>query len=461
VYSIDQTDAVLVRAFMRGVNQSAELKFDHPGLGTTATRSGGTLLIQNDIGETDAHILVIKITGLSVTLIYTDVHRPRLAFFQSLLDKFPVKWNQTISRKGDNLEESNYQMSTGVLEVKDQSQVEEYLSFLGSKIVFLIDWNRARKQLRNFVGKDDATKILRWAADKGYGHRGFLKMGGAQLIYGIVDQAKRSPFHYGDDFDTVLGKDRAIEFLRFTLKTCTEGLMQSKSEFLIRDEVRVELTRHFHGIDDDILEIAGEHATQVIEIATTVRDGLIQVVNDDIDSVQRNAERARKWESQADSLLNKGRLLIRRTNTSRVFETVLENSDDAADSLEDAAFLLTQTSKVDVPPELFEPLLSLAELTNSCAMENLKVIENAKAVRYGSQADMEGFLESVDRVSTIEHEADDGLRIATTAMLKSTRDFKQLYLLSAIANKIEDATDSFIKAALILKDYALEEMTNT
>jgi uncharacterized protein Yka (UPF0111/DUF47 family) len=224
--------------------------------------------------------------------------------------------------------------------------------------------------------------------------------------------------------------------------------------------VRVELTRHFHGIDQDILEIASEHATQTIEIAAAVRDGLIQVVNDDVDSVHRNAERARKWESRADALLNKGRQLIKRTNAPREFEAVLSNSDDAADALEDATFLLTQTSKVDVPPELFEPLLGLAELSNGCAMEHLKVIENAKTVRYGSQADMEDFLQSVDRVTTIEHEADDGLRVVTAALLKSSKDFRQIYLLSAIANKIEDATDSFIKAALILKDYALEEMTN-
>jgi len=460
VYGIDQADTVFVRAFMKGVNQSADLKFGHPGLGTTATRAGDALLIQNDIGQTDSHILVVKVIGLSAALTYTDVHLPRLAFFQSLLEKFPVKWNETMSRRGESLEEADYQMCVGLLEAKSQDDLAEYLSFLGSKIVFLIDWNRARKQLRSFVGKIEAVRILRWAADKGYGHRGFLKMGGAQLIYGVVDQAKRSPFHYGDDFGDVLGKDRAVDFLKFTLKTCTEGLLQSKSEFLIRDEVRVELTRHFHGIDEDILQIASDHATQTIEIAAAVRDGLVQVVNDDTDSVMRNAERARKWESRADSLLNKGRLLIKRTNTSREFEAVLSNADDAADALEDAAFLLTQTSKVEVPQELFEPLLRLAELSNECAMEHLKVIENAKTVRYGSQTDMEDFLQSVDRVTTLEHEADDSLRIITAALLKNTKNFKQLYLLSSIANKIEDATDSFIKAALILKDYALEEMTN-
>jgi len=36
----------LVEAFMRGLNRTAPLKFDHPGLGTTATESGADVLIQ-------------------------------------------------------------------------------------------------------------------------------------------------------------------------------------------------------------------------------------------------------------------------------------------------------------------------------------------------------------------------------------------------------------------------------
>ena len=35
---------------MRGLNRTAPLKFDHPGLGATATRMDGKLVIQNDLG---------------------------------------------------------------------------------------------------------------------------------------------------------------------------------------------------------------------------------------------------------------------------------------------------------------------------------------------------------------------------------------------------------------------------
>ncbi len=55
------SDRNLIKAFMRGVNQTAPLKFDHPGLGTTATHTDDKLVIQNDIGTTDAHVLVVHV----------------------------------------------------------------------------------------------------------------------------------------------------------------------------------------------------------------------------------------------------------------------------------------------------------------------------------------------------------------------------------------------------------------
>ena len=56
-------DDALVRAFMAGLNRTAPLKFNHPGLGTTATRAGDRLILQNDIGTTDAHVIVVHVEG--------------------------------------------------------------------------------------------------------------------------------------------------------------------------------------------------------------------------------------------------------------------------------------------------------------------------------------------------------------------------------------------------------------
>jgi hypothetical protein len=55
-YGLTPDDKTAVEAFMRGVEATRKLKFGHPGLATTAMRSGSHLTIQNDIGETDAHV---------------------------------------------------------------------------------------------------------------------------------------------------------------------------------------------------------------------------------------------------------------------------------------------------------------------------------------------------------------------------------------------------------------------
>ena len=51
VYGVRENDRPLITAFMNGVNQTRELKFDHPGLGTTATHSGERLVIRFSSGS--------------------------------------------------------------------------------------------------------------------------------------------------------------------------------------------------------------------------------------------------------------------------------------------------------------------------------------------------------------------------------------------------------------------------
>ena len=84
VHRLSEQGRRRVEAFMAGLNRTAPLKFDHPGLGTTATEHDDRLLIQNDIGTTDAHVLVVRIRGLDAAVTYTDIHAARLKFFKSL-----------------------------------------------------------------------------------------------------------------------------------------------------------------------------------------------------------------------------------------------------------------------------------------------------------------------------------------------------------------------------------------
>ena len=103
VFGLLPEDRPAVEAFMRGVEMTRKLKFDHPGLAATATRAGNRLTIQNDIGETDAHVVVIAVEPDAVVITYTDVHRVRAKFFTGLLRDFPVQWSGLDRKSAEGL----------------------------------------------------------------------------------------------------------------------------------------------------------------------------------------------------------------------------------------------------------------------------------------------------------------------------------------------------------------------
>ena len=83
-YGLHPEDKPLVAAFMRGLERTRGLKFDHPGLDTTAVRGETRLIIQNDIGTTDAHVLVVSVEDLSVTVTHSDVHELAREIFRGV-----------------------------------------------------------------------------------------------------------------------------------------------------------------------------------------------------------------------------------------------------------------------------------------------------------------------------------------------------------------------------------------
>ncbi len=174
VYGLRNEDRPAVEAFMRGLESTRALKFDHPGLATTASRAGNRLTIQNDIGETDAHVVVIAVEKDAVTVTYTDVHRVRAKFFTGLTRNFPVQWSGLDRKNAQGLgDDGVFYLVTGRLPFTDTKARDAFLEELGASLTFLIDWNKARKVLRTWVSKGDAVHILDWAARNRVGHRGF------------------------------------------------------------------------------------------------------------------------------------------------------------------------------------------------------------------------------------------------------------------------------------------------
>ncbi|MBI4189083.1 MAG: DUF47 family protein [Betaproteobacteria bacterium] len=460
VYGVDAKDRPLIQAFMRGVNTTAPLKFDHPGLGTTATRTGKRLLIQNDIGTTDAHVLVVQIEANTATVTYTDVHLQRLLFFQRMFEGFDVQWEDTRSRKDSAFEDGVYHLCLGTFEATTDARLADFLTRLGSRLVFLIDWNRARKRLRRFLPKAETLDTLSWAAEHNHGHMAFLKAGGEQLIYDALEFVVKSQLRFGEALHEVLGVKRAISYLRFVIKCCSESLLKGEHETFIQDQVRAELFNYFRSSQQSLIDIAAEHAALVVEIASGVRDSLLKArLPNAASNFRRNATRAKEWEKKADALVNRARTASKQGDALEFYCRLVEAADDIADELEEAAFHLTLLPAGPLHAPLYGTMQPLGSLLVQGAQEYLKALETARDVRRGgAREDMQDFLESVHRIVSIEHRTDEAERSVETSMVADAGDFKQLYLFCEAAKNLERAADGLMHNGLMMRDYVLQQV---
>lgn len=460
VWRIEQADRALVRAFMSGVNRTAPLKFGHPGLGTTATRAAGRLIIQNDIGETESHILVLRVEGKEVTLTYTDVHAQRLAFLESMLAPFAPQWSRP-SAELDAGQSGGYLLAVGRFAAADEAMLERYLSFLGSRIVFLIDWNRARKRLRLFLDKLAVVRLLKWAADRDIGHRGFLAAGGERLLYEAIEFAQEGPFHYGERLDETLGPEAAFEYLEFVLEQASTGLLQGRSERFIRDEVKAELARRFRSAHVNLLTVGLRHAEGVFDLASAVQESLLHCGEPGGQAlIARTAVRARRWEQQCDALVSRMRSMARRRAKFEVYAALMHEADEAADGLEEAAFLATHLGALAPPRAVLESLQGLAALLVVAAQESVKMFEAASYVtREGAREDLQDFFAAADRVGALEHSTDAAERSVTGRLLEGVADARVLFLASNLSRRLEQAADALSITALRLRDHVLSEVS--
>ncbi len=457
VYDVAEDDRPLIRAFMRGVEETSRLRFEHPGLGTTATRDGARLVIQNDIGTTDAHVLVVHVEGLAASVTYTDVHLQRLLFFQSLFEGYEVRWEDTRSRRDAAVGDELFHLSLGRYAAADRKALESFLAFLGSRVVFLIDWNRARKRLRLFLPKKGALDLLRWAANHNYGHRAFLHCGGEQLIYDAIEFAAHGQLRFGQGLEELLPQGRAVDFFRFVLKTCAEGLLGGRTESLIVDEIRTELLDYVRTFRQGLIDIASEHAGTIVEIAEGIRDVLLRLGRSGSQALlARNAERAKRWETHADELLNRVRASSGQGDEAAFFRDLLGKADDIADDLEEAAFHLTLLPTPELQGELRRNMQHLAELVVQGGQEYIKVLETARLVRRGGQReDMQDFLEAIHRIIGVEHQTDESQRVIKRTLLADGGDARTLYVVSEAARNLESAADDLMHTALLLRDHVL------
>lgn len=458
VWQIEDVDRPLIQAFMRGLHRTAPLKFSHPGLDTAVTRAGSRLLIQNDIGTNDVHVLVIEVEGRGISLTYSDLHAGRFDFFRQMLEEIGYEWKvfDTMTSVGLN-EGKPYQVGRAKFKADDDVQLINSLEAVAARIVFVIDWNRARKRLQNFVDKRQAHALLCRAAKEEWGHMGWLLAGGEQLVFNAMQAVDSEAFRVGDRLDNVLGETAAYEFLLKLMRISSVMLRQQQPVALVADEARMLLARVLRQRTFEF-DLLAEHAAYNHALAQSLSEVLENGVAPNADSVADPVVRAKSWERRADHLLMDARQRAERQSRWLPVVELLERSDDVSDALEEAIFIhsMTQTIPLSGLPAQVNAVLSrLADTTLAAIQDQVKAIEIARHVSdRGEPADSELLLQTLWRMLRAERICDELERQARMVIVRTLHASPASLLLAHdLAGAIESASD-----ALLGVGYSLRQM---
>jgi hypothetical protein len=468
---LDEAGRLRVKAFMSGLNRTSGLAFGHPGLATTAGRIGTKLTIQNDIGTTDAHVLVIHVEALTATATYTDIHRARAKFFISLFDDEAVAWSSLAeSQKGNLAEGKIFYLLTGVYAARDEADLDRFLSFFGSRIVFLIDWNKARKALQTFVGKGKAIELLADAAKGDEGHRAFLELGGADLVFDVVRRAAAGRIAYGERLDRALGEGECLAFLRNVLHVACEGLKDGRSARLIRDEIQADLSERLDTAESELLAVVLRHLGLTRMLAGMIETAFLPNGLASLAERRNLCERAKQIEKKGDQLTVAAREIFARVQNADDLLLLVDQVENATDCFDEAAFLLSLAPDDEGGDAMSAPLATLAATGRECVGHLVRAIEAALQIPDGKRVDAAFALQCVDAVIAAERSADIAERAAIGALIGPSAgeldalaspprqaDARRLVLGLEIAHTLEEATDRLAHAAMSLRDRVLQE----
>lgn len=460
VHHVEPRDRKLIKAFMAGLHRTAVLAFGHPGLGTTAARVGSRLTVQNDIGTTDAHVLVVHVEDRAATITYTDVHRRRAAFFIALFEGRGVEWTPLAQRHADTVGEGDaFLLVTGRFVAQDAAALDHFMDFLGSRIVFLIDWNKARKALQSLVAKAAAVDILTWAATHDFGHRAFLELGGADLVFEAIRRGGSGRIPYGARFDMALGTKGSTDFLRRVLRHSSQGLLAGRSTRLIRDEIQADLAQLFETAESATLMILVRHLGLTRMLAGRIADVFAQAQpSADAERAARRGE-AKRMEEKADRLTLSARDLCVHIQRSSHLRRLIDEIENTTDALDECAFHLS----LDSQQSSATGSSAHAELAD-CVIDSIsalvRAVEAASHMPQGHRADAIDALQAIDAVLVAERRADAAERNVFIALMGTpSADARTLVLGLEVARALETATDHLAHAAYALRDRVLEELS--
>jgi uncharacterized protein Yka (UPF0111/DUF47 family) len=458
-YGLVPDDKPIIAAFMGGLERTRALKFDHPGLDTTVIRAGSRLVIQNDIGTTDAHVLLVSVEGLDVTITHTDVHQPRAQFFVNLLDAFPVHWSGIREQKAAGLAKgAAFYLVTGRYQAETAERRNGLLEAVGANLVFLIDWNKARKALRKLMSNGDAVRVLAFAARSGIGHRAFLELGGADLVALAIRHAAPGRIGFGEDLGSVLGREATREFLQTALRLATEALRHGRSARSVRDALEADLVRRVERNESALLATIVRQLGLARDIAAGVA---VEVADRQFhrSDTSGNALRAKHIEEKADAIAVEARSAMARTHASPVILNLVDTVESTIDELEQAAFLASLVPR-ELDPALLAPLRELAATAIAGTEAAICGVEAAAGLADGESADSDDALAATGRLVDLEHAADIAERAATSLALMGDFDCKTALSVIELARALERATDLLAAIGHQLHAHVMADLSN-
>jgi uncharacterized protein Yka (UPF0111/DUF47 family) len=446
-YSLTEADRMLLRAFMKGIHETAALKYDHSAVRTIAAHDHDALSIRHDLGAGDGQVQ-IRVVARTASVTYTDRH-PRIQFFKELLRPHQVAWDT--ARVHGVLERC-----VGEYSATNEAELEAFLAHVASRLVFLIDWNRAYKRLSRCVKGSDAISLLKWAAENNIGHRGFLQAGDVQLVQAALERAAAARLRNGARLDDLIGRDAARLFLMAVLRIASAGPGNGRSPRLMDDEIEAELLLYLQRSDRTMLGAAADHATVIAAAAEWISHAAARLKkHESRPEVAAAVSLIRTWRARSDEFSRKTTRLLDHSNDLQHLKQLLTDGDRAVNALEHAAFMLTLVPG-EIDPALVALLDSFCGLVATGVQEYVRLLEEARDLtRSPDRSDLERFLVTVDRVVALDDHCDAAERALLERSIRGPADFRELYVLSAIAEDLELAFDALVQSTLIVRDHIL------
>jgi uncharacterized protein Yka (UPF0111/DUF47 family) len=208
-------------------------------------------------------------------------------------------------------------------------------------------------------------------------------------------------------------------------------------------------------------DLLTEHASYCHALAQAVSDGLAHGVERSSKAAEELAARAKSWERKADHLVMQAREKAERQPRWRNFARLAEQSDDVADALEEAAFLISLIAEHHLKgwnDDVRQILAQLAATVLQATQDHVKALAIARTLGADSEAiDNDAFLAATWRVLQAERHCDVLLRGARRVILGAVQDAPSLMLANDLAATLESASDRLLAAGYALRDVAFDK----